>query len=1657
MSGLVLFTDNIFYITKINDISLKGKTCSVKYRDKKKYAARVLAISNDDTVLENLKLNFEGKIQKVKEIWKCVNLMENTYVKACKEITNTKDDTVLFVDKTILSENYESVCTQAFLSSVFEGVDDFFAKSSHFLKLTKIQSNNEQNDNASKPKSQKRKNSPTSRELKMNTKRLKDDHRSSIVNSEEGVPHNLMDWSNKSKPKIARKRKKSPKSGEFDMNAKRTKDDQGFNSVHHKEEAPYNLMGCSVKLNSRVSQSQCSIEEIPPRLEDEILDNTCAVDLCSEIKQLNSKNCRRRLNFSGPAFDPSNQETRNEEKLTMSQAGSSHPEQTSPIAVPLKIFCGDQTENLEQKKQISGIQETLSTAVLSESHSVGFNNHSKPVQQSSGTSTMPFMTNENQKSCRKRLDFNGQYCGASTVIQLPLDVTAEGSELGRSKCDEKLQITKVQVSASDNVSPVTILPNSSSKNPIDDTALEERTSPVEKETSADVVLQDSSYGRCTDLELAESVDKSQHILSETFTVELNDAARSDAVELNPDNFQAGAGLPEIISNHSTSHEPNSTLESDVSVEKNVKINSKIKLEATTEHSVDDTNDRTSQPVRMSLSDFSYQVGNHDDKLIEKNEETTIVAELDLDENKTKLLENLRDPSRVGNIPGKEKEDVCKPVDANDCTSLRGGTSPTDFPSQVGNHDEKFIEENEDTTIIPDSDCDENDTELLKNLRVPFIAENLSVKKEKDVYEPLDHNFNEKTSTIPARNSTFDELLCKKFVAQNVTVTESFLEDLLHDYGPQSAPSEVEDCGGVVTEQSRNNVEVDSMRVDGNIPKYHNSNKTPCGSLKKSVKTKGVPKLTQIEVVERPYYIFRKTEQCVQGNRREECSRAHHREIPDESVNNGQNDDNPGVFGRPRFHSTMCDSRDEATETIHSRDEEITEDGDEEISEDGDSSDNYNPEEDNNQEPDSDEYTTEEELEKESHPPEPLNITHQGNPPISAPDDRDLHVDVSSSGTKKHFCLYCHKFQTKLARHLTLVHADQEDVKKFMVLPPGTRERQEIISVIRKNGDFVFNSDRRFNDGSLIVCRRPTPKMRKTAEDFTVCANCKGQYSKSVVRHHFRECAKHDGKNQRIVLVKGKKIAARVHSRASVDVRNKIFPYLREDEVVKSIRYDELVTLYANKMCEKHGTHQHLFQMIRAKLRLLGRFLIAIRKIENRIENFSDVYQPRFYDAAVDAVRVVAKFDPEKKIFDAPAVAAGYGTLLKKVGEILRSECIKKERVDEQKRLEDFLKLLEEDYGTSINRAVTETQTQNNRRKEVILPTTDDIKKLFAYVTTERKAHFEQLSKKFSYTSWEDLSKMTLLSLQIFNRRRSGEVERLYLEDFKSYRGLDYAKDRGTYNGLSEEGKKLARKYVRFEIRGKLNRGVPVLLDSDMLDCLNLLIAHRKDARVPESNSYLFGLPSTDKDRHRHLQACDLMREYSVKCGAQMPETLRGTTLRKHIATRCINLNLTDGQVADLANFMGHAEKIHKDIYRQPVLETDIVKISKILNAAQGLDISDNESDDEVENEHSIPRRTYNRRSDHTEGDYADESNSFGGRTDGNSYEVNTRTSRAKHQWSSEEKNTVLSAFANQLEAGKVPSGKDMQQFIDSNICMRGRTVPQLRTWLHTQKKKISKT
>lgn len=96
-----------------------------------------------------------------------------------------------------------------------------------------------------------------------------------------------------------------------------------------------------------------------------------------------------------------------------------------------------------------------------------------------------------------------------------------------------------------------------------------------------------------------------------------------------------------------------------------------------------------------------------------------------------------------------------------------------------------------------------------------------------------------------------------------------------------------------------------------------------------------------------------------------------------------------------------------------------------------------------------------------------------------------------------------------------------------------------------------------------------------------------------------------------------------------------------------------------------------------------------------------------------------------------------------------------------------------------------------------------------------------------------------------------------------------------------------------------------------------------------------------------------MRKFAYECGADYPERLRGTLLRKHIATNCHKLKLTEQEVSELANFMGHKENIHKQYYRLPQKEADILNISKYLEAALGSNNSNSDIDIDSNDEDNI--------------------------------------------------------------------------------------------------------
>lgn len=113
---------------------------------------------------------------------------------------------------------------------------------------------------------------------------------------------------------------------------------------------------------------------------------------------------------------------------------------------------------------------------------------------------------------------------------------------------------------------------------------------------------------------------------------------------------------------------------------------------------------------------------------------------------------------------------------------------------------------------------------------------------------------------------------------------------------------------------------------------------------------------------------------------------------------------------------------------------------------------------------------------------------------------------------------------------------------------------------------------------------------------------------------------------------------------------------------------------------------------------------------------------------------------------------------------------------------------------------------------------------------------------------------------------------MFITDFEQYKGIDLNMTNELFKKTSLKAQKAAKKYVRFVIRSKLGRTVPVILNYSLLECIKF----RTNAKVPAENPYIFGLPTYNRKRFKYLRACVLMRKFSEDCNAKVAHLLRGT-------------------------------------------------------------------------------------------------------------------------------------------------------------------------------------
>lgn len=245
---------------------------------------------------------------------------------------------------------------------------------------------------------------------------------------------------------------------------------------------------------------------------------------------------------------------------------------------------------------------------------------------------------------------------------------------------------------------------------------------------------------------------------------------------------------------------------------------------------------------------------------------------------------------------------------------------------------------------------------------------------------------------------------------------------------------------------------------------------------------------------------------------------------------------------------------------------------------------------------------------------------------------------------------------------------------------------------------------------------------------------------------------------------GRRVQADICSRANYIVKNYIFPELRGDEIIRPLRYDELTIIYANKMSVKYPK-----PMIGSKIRLIGRILNQVKKYDSNVQQFADLFRPQLYELTIKAIQAVAGLDTSSQHYKSPSTASAAGRLSKKCADFYIAKLIQKNDLAKISLVENFLKLLVVDFSVSINKTVLETQIKNKSLKKVVLPSISDIKCLNRFLNSNRQKYFELLQHSFNIIYFKELQKFTLASVQVFNRSRAGEVQRLKHVILRIYR------------------------------------------------------------------------------------------------------------------------------------------------------------------------------------------------------------------------------------------------------------------------------------------------
>lgn len=519
--------------------------------------------------------------------------------------------------------------------------------------------------------------------------------------------------------------------------------------------------------------------------------------------------------------------------------------------------------------------------------------------------------------------------------------------------------------------------------------------------------------------------------------------------------------------------------------------------------------------------------------------------------------------------------------------------------------------------------------------------------------------------------------------------------------------------------------------------------------------------------------------------------------------------------------------------------------------------------------------------------------------------------------KPDFCYFCETMVNNFARHIIRNHENETEVAKILAKPVKSKERRLLLDILRRKGNFLNK------DGTSVK------KVRESLipdRNVLPCDNCLGFFSAKNLYRHRKKCG--NGRSSNAQSAGQSKLVAKMP--IDETLKSQVFPRMRADKISLEAKKDTLICAFGSRYLKTHR-EIHFINVTSRKMRELSRLLLELKQKEPAINNLFEALQPQYFDSIVESTKIIAKYDAIKQVYDSPTLAMNIATSLKQCCEIAITLAIKRKAnytnvtwAEAESNLKAMINLFSSNWQYEISSQAASSLNLSKWNKITIVPLAQDLKKIREYVMKEAEVAEKKLKQNpTNQVAYNKLMETVFCRVILLNRRRPGELQRMQLDTYTS------SSDKRTYeefsDAISSTEQILLKKLKRVVIRGKRGRGVPVLFSEDIQQHLKTLIRLRKNF-VPEQNVYLFAKANF----HTPIVGYKVLSKYAKNSGAQNPAAITATRLRKHLATLSQVFNLTECEVEQLANFMGHTTGVHKNSYRLPDDVYQTAKISKIL-------------------------------------------------------------------------------------------------------------------------------